>query len=300
MKTLFPIFNMFTIGLVVNEAADLPEEIIEKNQIVVVPVKMEWPEVEILPGQNTFQKMREAEKRGIKTFGRTSQPSPKDFLTAFEKQLEIFEKVLCVTITSKLSGTYNSALQAKNFLGQEREKRVFVVDSLNASCGTGLLALRAIDFVNQGKDIEGIVKELEKLIPQIHLYGMFEEVKWLESSGRISHILANWVRRMRKIGVRPIIEVKKGVVTAGGITKAKDVPTGLFRQLKIKTEKLRSQDKKIRIAITHGDNLEIAQKLKKMVEDELTGTESAYLNLIDDVLGVLVGPNALILAWCEI
>ncbi len=291
---------MFTIGLVVNEAADLPEEIIEKNQIVVVPVKMEWPEVEILPGQNTFQKMREAEKRGIKTFGRTSQPSPKDFLTAFEKQLEIFEKVLCVTITSKLSGTYNSALQAKNFLGQEREKRVFVVDSLNASCGTGLLALRAIDFVNQGKDIEGIVKELEKLIPQIHLYGMFEEVKWLESSGRISHILANWVRRMRKIGVRPIIEVKKGVVTAGGITKAKDVPTGLFRQLKIKTEKLRSQDKKIRIAITHGDNLEIAQKLKKMVEDELTGTESAYLNLIDDVLGVLVGPNALILAWCEI
>jgi len=60
------------IGLVVDEGADLPREIIEKYQIAVVPVKMEWPDIENLPGENTFQKMREAEKRGIKSFGKTS------------------------------------------------------------------------------------------------------------------------------------------------------------------------------------------------------------------------------------
>jgi len=76
---------MAKIGLVVDEGADLPKEIIEKNQIATVPIKMDWPDVENLPGENTFQKMREAEKRGIKSFGKTSQPSPKDFLDSFKK-----------------------------------------------------------------------------------------------------------------------------------------------------------------------------------------------------------------------
>jgi len=62
---------MNKIGLVVDERADLPQEIIEKYQMAVVPVKMDWPEIENLPGENTFQKMREAEKREIKSFGKT-------------------------------------------------------------------------------------------------------------------------------------------------------------------------------------------------------------------------------------
>ena len=137
---------MNKIGLVADEGADLPQEIIEKHQMAVVPVKMDWPDLENLPGENTFQKMREAEKRGIKSFGKTSQPSPKDFLEAFKKQLERFDKIICITLTSKLSGTYNSANQAKNILPPEDQKRVFIVDSLNASCGEALSTLKAIDL----------------------------------------------------------------------------------------------------------------------------------------------------------
>ena len=138
---------MNKIGLVIDEAADLPREIIEKHQIAVVPVKMDWPDLESLAGENTFQKMREAEKREIKSFAKTSQPSPKDFLDAFKKQLEGFEKVLCITLASKLSGTYNSANQARTILREEDQKRVFIVDSLNASCGEGLLDIKAIDLI---------------------------------------------------------------------------------------------------------------------------------------------------------
>jgi len=288
------------IGLVVDEGADLPQEIIEKYQMAVVPVKMDWPEVENLPGENTFQKMREAEKREIKSFGKTSQPSPKDFLDAFERQLERFDKIICITLISKLSGTYNSANQARGILKEEDQKRVFIVDSLNASCGEGLSDLKAIDLIEQGKDTEEIVKELEKFVPQVRLYGMLEEIKWIEASGRISSTLANWVRRMQKIGVRPIIGIKKGVIKAIGIKAgAKDIPTGLFHQFEAKTKKLRNQGKKIRVAITHGDNLEGAQRLKEMIEKELEGVEVAFINLIDNVLGVLVGPNTLVLAWSE-
>jgi len=292
---------MNKIGLVVDEGADLPQEIIEKHQMAVVPVKMDWPDLENLPGENTFQKMREAGKRGIKSIGKTSQPSPKDFLDAFKKQLEKFEKILCIALTSKLSGTYNSANQAKNILGPEGGERIFIVDSLNASCGEGLSDLKAIDLIEQGKDIEEIVKELEKFIPQVRLYGMLEGPKWLEASGRISSTIANWFRRMQKIGVRPILGIKKGVIKAIGIKAgAKDIPTALFHQFEAKTKKLRNQNKKVRVVITHGDDLPGAQRLKEMIEKELKGVEVAFINLIDNVLGVLVGPDALILAWAPV
>jgi len=291
---------MKKIGLVTEEAADLPQEIIKKYQIAVAPVKMEWPEIENLPGENTFQKMREAERRGIKSFGKTSQPSPKDFLVAFEKQLEKFDKVLCITVTSKLSGTYNSAVQARNFLKPGSQERVFVVDSLSASAGESLLILRAIDLIEEGKEVEEIAKGLERFVPQIYLYGIIEDPKWLEASGRVSPLVANWMRRIAKIGVRPLIRVKKGVVVSGGIiTGAKDIPIALFKQFGAKTKKLRKEDKKIRVVITHGDDFEGAQRLKEMIEKEFKNTEVAFLNLIDDVLATLVGPNSLICAWCE-
>ncbi len=290
---------MEKIGLVIDEASDLPNDLVEKNQIATVPVKMDWPDVEGLPGENTFQKMREAEKRKIKSFGKTSQPSPKDFLDAFKKQLERFDKVICITLTSKLSGTYNSACQAKNILGSEGE-RIFIVDSLNATCGEGLLALKTIDLIEKNRIIEEVIEELKDFISQIRLIAMVEDPKWLEASGRISHTLADWVSKMQKIGFRPILGIKKGLIKAIGIKAgAKDIPIALFRDFEAKTKKLRNQRKKIRAAITHGDDLEKAQRLKKMIEEELKGVEVAFINLVDNVLGILVGPNALILAWCE-
>jgi len=292
---------MQKIGLVVDEGADLPKEIIEKYQIEVIPLKMEWSDVESLSGGNTFQKMRAAEKIGIKSFGKTSQPSPKDFLEAFKKQFTRFEKNLAITITSVHSGTYNSACQAKNFLEPEKKEKVFVVDSLNGSAGLGLLVFKAIDLIEGGKEIEETVKELELFRPKIHLAAMIKDPKWLEASGRISHFLSNWIRRMEKIGLRPILGIKNGKIKAVGIRKgAKDIPNALFQELKEKTEKLLKQGKKIRVAITHGDNLEGAQRLKETIERELNGVEVVFLSLIDNVLGVLVGPDALITAWSEV
>jgi DegV family protein with EDD domain len=290
---------MNKIGLVVDEGADLPKEIIEKYQIEVVPLKMEWPDIEGLAGENTFQKMREAEKRGIKSFGKTSQPSPKDFLTIFKKQLQRFEKILTITITSKHSGTYNSACQARNFLEPARQEKVFVLDSLNGSAGQGLLVLKAIDLIEKGeRKIEEIFKELENFRPKIVLRGILKDPKWLEASGRISSTAANLIRKMEKIGLRPILGVKNGVIKVIGIkTRAKDIPTALFNEFREKAKNLLSQNKKIRAVITHGDNLEMAQRLKEMIGAEFKEVEISFINLIDNVLGVIVGPDALVLAW---
>ena len=291
---------MEKIGIVTDEAADLPRDIVEKYQIAIVPVKLDWPEIENLPGENTFQKMRELEKRGIKSFDKTSQPSPKDFLDKYKYQFERFEKIICITITSKLSGTYNSAVQAKSFLPPENQEKVFIVDSLNASSGQALIVLKTIDLIEDRKEAEEIAKELEKLVPQIHLFVILKDPKWLEASGRISHLVANLLRRMAQVGIRPLLTFKNGRLVPAGIKAgAKDIPTALFKKFETGMKKLR-EDKQIRVIITHGDDLEGAQRLEEMIKKDFQNAEVAFINIINNVVGGPTGPNTLAIAWSEI
>jgi DegV family protein with EDD domain len=288
------------IGIAVDEAADLPKELVEKHQIGIVPLNVHWPEIEGIPGENIFQKIRELEKRGDMSFAKTSQPSPQTFIEVFKARLEKFEKIICLTITSKHSGTYNSGCQAKRFLGED-SKRVFVVDSLNGTGGLGLIVLKVANLIEKGKKIEEILKHLKDFFPQVHVAALLEDPRRLEASGRISPTLANWIRKAQKIGVRPLIGVKDGKITAIGLkVGAKDIPTALFREIEAKTKDLRKKGKKIRAAITHGDNSERALKLKEMIEKNLENIEVAFVNLVDDVLGALLGPDAVALAWAPI
>ena len=292
---------MDSIGIVTEETADLPPEMVEEHRIATVPVILNWPELEELPGENTFQKMTELERRGIKSFGKTSQPSPKDFLAKYLYQIERFGKVLCITLTSRLSGSYNSAVLAKTLLAPEEQGKVFIVDSLNASCGQALIVLKAIDLVSSGKGVEEIVKELEEFVPQVHAFVMFEDPKWLEASGRISHMVANVMRGMARMGIRPLLTFKKGALVPAGLkTKARDTAGVLFRQLEKDTERSRKTGGRIRMAITHGDTPEEAQRLRGMAERELENIEVAFISIINDVVGSVTGPNTLSFAWCEI
>lgn len=291
---------MEKIGIVVEDATDLTRELIEKNQILVAPVKLHWPELEGVPGENTFQKMKELEKRGIKSFGKTSQPSMKDFLDAYNLQLSRFNKVICPTLTSAHSGSYNSAIQGRNFLEPEKQSKVFVIDSQNGSCSQGLIVLKLVDLIQSGKSAEEIIKELEGFIPKVHLYLMLEDPKWLEASGRISSIIANLLRGLGERGIRPMLTFKKGHLAPASIKiSAKDTPTVIFKQFESERKKYGAEGKKVRVAISHGDWLDGAKRLKEMVEKE-ENTEVASLNIMGNVIGAITGPNTLVFAWCEI
>ena len=291
---------MEKIGIISDEAADLPKDIVEKHQIAIVPVKLDWPDLEKMPGENTFQKMRELEKQGIQSFGKTSQPSPNDFLEKYKNQLEKFDKIICITLTSKLSETYNSAIQARNFLSPEKQKRVFVIDSLNASCGQALSVFKTIDLIKTGDGVEEIVVELERLIPKVRLLLMVSDPKWLEASGRIPHLVANLLRTMAQVGIRPMLTFREGILVPAGIKMgAKDITTVLLKQFKREVKKLTEKNQKIRVAITHGDYLEGAQRIKENLEKDFKNIEVAFLNIINNVVGAPTGPNTLALSWCE-
>jgi fatty acid-binding protein DegV len=158
-----------------------------------------------------------------------------------------------------------------------------------------------MDLVQGGKETKEVLEEIEKFIHQIHFYIFLEDPKWLEASGRISSIVANILRQIAKAGVRPLLTFKNGLLVPAGIkTGAKDTANALFKQFEADTRKIIKEGKKIRVAITHGDDLGEAQRLKEMIKKEFKDVEVAFLNIINNIVAVVAGPGALAFAWCEV
>lgn len=219
----------------------------------------------------------------------------------YKEKLADFEKIICITLTSKQSGTFNSAVQAKNFLSENDQSRIFLVDSLSASAGQALLVLKAIDLIENKKEIEDIVKELEEYRHKIRFFAMFLDPKWIEASGRISSLVANLLRGLAKRGIRTMLTFKEGKLAPGGIKMhANDLVLVLFNQFEKDNLKIKNSDKKIRAVITHGDDFQSAQRLKEMIEKEYNNARVAFINIINNIVGAATGPNALVVAWCEI
>ena len=281
------------IGIVCDEGGDLPTELVEKHQISIVPFRIDLGQMQDLWG-NIYQKIKEAEKRGIKSFVKTSQPSPGDFLNTFKKKLKKFEEIICITITSRHSGTYNSACQAKGFF--PAKERIHVLDSLSGSGGEGLLILKAVSLIEKGLEIKEILEKLKESIFKTKIIFKLEDPKWLEAAGRISHLLAAWLRGMQKLGVRPLLGTKNGEIKPIGIKRGvKDIATALFQELEKGISKVKGEEK-IKVVITHADNENEAKKLKTMIEG-LKNCEVVFVNLIGNIIGGLAGPGALTLSW---
>lgn len=286
--------------IVIGESAPITRELIDKYGMIVVPFVIDWPEGEKLPGNNVFEKMREAERIMIKTTPKTSQPSVGVFKKAFEEALNNSENVICITISSVISGTYNSAIQAQKMFDEEKQKRILVIDSFNADACESLLALKAAEMSEEGKSLEEIKKEMEALLPKTFLFGMIESPKWLEAGGRINHALAVILSQMQKIGMRPILSVKDGVVKPANLKmQAQDTANALFKQMEEVVKKPLSEGKKCRVGISHADNLEQAQRLRGLIEEKYPQIKIEFISITSMAIGCHVGPGTLICCSLE-
>jgi len=295
-----PSVRKVSIGIVTEgNIADLPQKVLERYQIESVFAIVDWPEGENLPGENIYQKMREADRRGIKVFPKTTQPSPKSYFDAFKKQLERFDKVLCISISSKLSGCYNSACQAKEMLPEEQKERVYILDTLHAAASQTLLVLRAIELIQEQREIDEVIEELKRLREnKIHLYVIFEDPKWIEAGGRVSKSQANWIRRMKKLNLHPLMTIKDGIVTKGGIIFTKDIAEAIYKKIAKESQKARKKGKRIRVIINHADNPAGAEKLRQMLKE--IKAEVPFINLASPVVCSHTGPGTLLAGWTPI
>ncbi|MFA5431488.1 MAG: DegV family protein [Candidatus Paceibacterota bacterium] len=289
--------NKEIIGFVTDEVGDIPEEMANENKISIVKYKIDFQELSEIPG-NIYQKIREGERMGIKNLLiKTSQPSINDFLSVFKEKLKKFEEVLCITFSSKISGAYNSALQAKKFLEKELQNKVHVFDSQRGTSCEGLLVLKAVELAKEKFSINDIISSLTKEIPNIKMLAMYKNSRWLEASGRFPSFGNAIINRAEKMDIKPIFGFKNGKLSIVAIKRnIKEISITLFEEFEKATKNIRETGKKIKVAIAHADDIEQAEKLKKMILN-LKNTEIAFVNLVCFPIGGHTGPGTIILSW---
>ena len=290
-----PSVRKVSIGIVTENISALLPKILERYQIELAEAKFDWPELEKIPGENIYQKIKKAYEIGIETRPRTSQATPQSYFDAFKKQLQKFDKVLCLTITSKISGCYNSAIQAKEMLAENEKERIFILDTQHAAASQALLILRAVELIQEQREIDEIIEKIKDSIPKTHLYVIFQDPKGIEFIGRITKSQANWIRRMKKLGIHPITQFKDGVLGKGGMIFAKDEPEAIFKKILKTSQKERKLGKKIRVIINHADNLDGATKLKKKLKE--IGAEISFISEGPPIICAVAGPGALFAGW---
>lgn len=277
------------IGILVDDVCSLPEEIINKNRIEIVKMRMFFEELENHPKENVYQVMRET-----KAHPKTSAPSPGQFIKAYKNALRINNRIIVITISSKLSGAFNIANQTRKLMPDY--SKIEVVDSYSAVAAEGLLVVEAIEFVKKEKDIKKIKKELEATKKKIKMFAFLKTTYWVEKIGRISKKRALGFKVLKYIGVMPIIGIKEGEVGLVGFNfwTTKNYKA-VFHQLKKEAKKARKQSKKLIIGINYTDNKETALFLKEKAERKL-GAKVAFVSMVPLIIGANSGPGTLIAA----
>jgi DegV family protein with EDD domain len=151
---------------------------------------------------------------------KTSQPTPQDFVDVFEKAEKNNDELICILLSSRISGTFQSATLAKSIVDYEK---IHLIDSLSATHGIRLLAEHAQNLVNEGKTAEEIVAELDVLKTKIKILAVVDTLEYLCKGGRVSRTTAA-IGEMAK--VKPMITVNEGEVAVIGKSLGKNKAIG--------------------------------------------------------------------------
>lgn len=277
---------MSKIKIITDSSCDLNKDIIEKYNIGIVGLNVSFGEETYVDGEidnDTFYERMANEKQ----LPKTSCPSPEKFAHSYDCEEE---EVLVITITSKLSATYSTALLAKTmYLEENPNKTIEVIDSENGSIGHGLLVVKAAQLAEQGKPLNEIIEEIEKLKNDIVFFGSLETLENAIKGGRINPLAGKLINALN---FKVIIQITEGIV------KPVDKARGDNNSIKkvVQSVSSRVSEKKNRVlAIGHSNCIEKALKVKDMMIKE-NHFDDVTISEIGSVMGTYTSKGAILIS----
>lgn len=232
-----------------------------------------------------FYKMLREGKQSV-----TGQVNEFRYIEEFEKHLKVGKDILYIAFASVLSGSYQTSLIARQeLLEKYPERKIVIVDSCAASMGEGLLVYMACKEKEKGKSLEELAQWVEEKQKRICHWFTIDDLMFLKKGGRISSTtaLAGTV-----LGIKPILHVNnEGRLLSIAKARGKDKALKVLAQ---KIEKAGSTDPNQTVFISHGDDLESAEKLRDMIT-EMYGITDIHISYVGPVIGTHAGPGVLAL-----
>ena len=191
------------VKIIVDSTADMIPEL--KAQVRQVPLTVTFGDKEYIDGVTIDHKRFYEMLIESDTLPTTSQATPDGFITAIEEVLNEGNEAVIITLSSKLSGTYQSAVIAAS----EYEGRVYAVDSRSVAIGTGILAELALNAAANGKSAREIAEMLEKQRERVRVIALLDTLEYLKRGGRISKTTAF---AGGLLSIKPVVELRDGAV----------------------------------------------------------------------------------------
>lgn len=280
------------VAIITDSTCDIPEELIKKYAIRVVPQIVIWGEQEFrdrvtLQPEDFYTRLQTDPVRPT-----SAQATVMDFKNVYQKAVQQgAQEILVLTVSAAMSGTYQSAVQAGEGLGVP----VHVVDSKGPTMSLGWQVLAAARVRENGGGIpEMLTKTAEVRETLVQFVGM-DSLEYLQRGGRIGGA-AKWVGSMLQI--RPVVEINhtSGLVEPAGLARTH---TKMVELLYHKFFEKMNPARPMRVAVLHGNNPLEAKTLADRIHTEFQPIE-LLVQITGPVLGINTGPNALALCgYCE-
>lgn len=218
----------------------------------------------------------------------TSLVAPQAFYDAFKKHIEKGEEILCITISSGLSGTYNSALNARDLILEEfPQAKILILDSLGASFGQGMQVMDASNLRKEGKSIDEVYKILSDKVLTVNYNFIVDDLIYLKRSGRISKLVYSLGSFL---DLKPLLHAsKEGKVEAYG--KVRGRKKALLTIVETIKERIIDAQNQI-LYLVHCDVEEEAKKLAQIIKDTIK-VKDVYVNYCDLCAGAHGGPGTI-------
>ena len=278
------------VKFIIDSASDLLPSECKKLGVTHVPLTVRFGDKEFADAvdlsHKKFYKMLTSGKEEHPT---TSQVTPAAWASAMEEVVENGDTAVVITISSKLSGTYQSACIA----AEDFEGKVFVVDSMTATIGERLLLQYGLELVNEGLDAATVAAKLDAVKDRIRIYGRLDTLEYLRKGGRISGATAV-VGSM--LNIKPIISVQDGMVANVGKARGPKAADKQLRELIAKSGGI-DFSKPLCAAYSGNEDDNLKTFLAEST-DTLCVTE-APIATVGCVIGAHVGPGAVAIAYFQ-
>lgn len=253
------------IKLICDSLCDIPMELAEKYDIEIVPLTIiidgkEFKDGIDMTNEEFYKTMEE-----IKTVPKTSQATYMQFKEVFDKYKDEYS-IICINGSSQSSGTYQSAVMAKN----DTDGDIHIFDTLNLSLGSGQFVIKACQLIDNNLDAKTIISELEALRESVNLFFVPDSLEYLKRSGRVSVTTAT-IGNM--LSLKPVFSMKDGNISL--VTKIRGKKHVIHTLIDLLKEQYDSfEDKNLTIGC--GANVKEFELLKREIEENIKA-KNVYL-----------------------
>lgn len=247
--------------IVVDSCCELPKELLQSGKFERVPLGIEIGDYNLLDDESFNQADFLKRVAAYPKCPKSSCPSPERYREAYHAEAE---HIYAVTLSSKLSGSYNSAeLGKRMYLEKYGDKKIHVVDSESASCGETQIALRLMELEEAGLSFEEIVKQITAFRDGMNTYFVLDNLETLRKNGRLSNIKAVVASTLN---IKPIMGADKGTIMQMG--QGIGMKKAIAKMVDKIVETLKGAERK-RIVISHCNARERAESVMQLLHEKI-------------------------------